>query len=326
VPALVCDAPELAVAHGDVRDRVCASRLTAIGPPGNGVPGMSLIRGREAAAGSLELSVPAGAESSTSDTFVAAAGNGQATAQHFPAGSLVGNFPDSDTFDASLPIGILTLPAAQAAALRSAPSSPGPSFGALRRLLSARASSGLTYIGGSTICLQVSSNDDNSNTTGAAFYATCWDRYKPTNGDNSSTYNYRVVWSSSGSAHGGNFSHHLDTARNKINYGSNNNLIKWRPDDSTGYSDPITITVGLTLIGNGVSGSISSTFKIYPDRYGIQYIDLPSDQYWFGWQGDKGCGGGSCDYIGIRGGSEEQYLQSGSVSYTVAVYIHWHLL
>lgn len=330
---VTCDPPGSSVARGDIRDQVCATALTASGPriTASAISGVAVsLSTTPSGVTNLSVSVPNLPDNATNDELVGAGGNGATTVQAFPPSSLVANFPGNDTYNSSLPIGILTLPPSQASAWHVGPSgvtssarSPSDRTVASRAPAAApsTSTSGLTCIC-ATVCAQASSNSDGSNTTGAAFFATCWDRYKFS--DSSNTYNYRLVWSSSGSAHGGNFSHHLDQAQNQTDYeGSSNNLTNWSPDQSQPYSSCQQVTVGLGLTGAGVNASISSTFNVCPDRFGIQFVDLPSDRYYFGWEGNKGCGGGSCDYIGIAGGSEDQILSGSLISYNNFAHIAW---
>ncbi len=297
---LVCPPPSSDVILGDVRDTVCATQRTADSYISGGVAwttGSETVDGITATY--KEIPLVAGDETGDSesdhDTLVTSDGTGE-----YPAGSLFPNFPGEAGYDSSMPTGFLVEPDSD-----TAPD----------------AVSGLTAISGSKRCGQVSSNSDNSNSGTAAFYATCSNRYKPNNPPGGSTI-YRVVWFQSGSAHGGDWLHHLMTASARDHVLASYGLDVWSPDDSQPYSDPTTITATLSADIPGGSASISQTFRVYPDKFGVQYLSIPGSRYYYGWDGDKGCGGGSCQYIGIHGGFQFSYIGTYP-DYNQWVHISW---
>ena len=293
VESLVCPSPSSATELGDARDSLCATQLTADSYSSGGVDvdsGTETVG--EVTANYKEIPLYPGDESgdneSDYDTLVTSQGVGE-----YPAGSLVANFPGEASYDDSLPIGFLVEP----------DNTVAPAI------------DGLTPIGGSKRCGQISSDGSNQNLVGSAF------RYKPTSPPGGST-SYRVVFFGSGSAHGGNWDHHILSASARSHVLASNAFDVWSPDDSTPYGVPTSITTTLSATWPGGSGSVGSTHTVYPAQFGVQYISLSGSRYYFGWDGDKGCGGGTCEYIGIRGGYQFDYTTTYP-DYNQWLHIDW---
>ncbi len=315
----VCPSPTRRPAVGDRRDHLCASvrtaELTRTGRAAGAtavVRGTSIARGVARAAigasrGSVRLT--ASAPRPGRDSFAIAGPDGRVTVAYFPAGALSGNFPGTRAYDPALPIGVLVRPAAAVRTAALEPPTPG-----------------LVQTG--SLCLQVSSNSDNRNTTGAAFYAACYRYYRPAGGDTSRRWSWRQVFET-GSGHGGNFSHHLAQTRNHARLDGATLLDDWSPASTVSYSACGYTTVTLGASGSGFSGSVSSGFQVCPDTFGIQFIDAtgsgtrghPTLQW--GWDGNKGCGGGTCSYVGNAGGYQAKFPQGGRFEHHESIGIRW---
>jgi hypothetical protein len=241
------------------------------------------------------------------DHLFVAGGSGQVYAMTFPRDTLMANFPSDAAFRPDLPVGILRKDAFQPAgkAVLSVPE---------------LSSSGLVQTGSN--CGQLSSNSDNSNTTGAAFYAACYRYYKPSNGDGSPQYKWRQMFST-GSAHGGNFNHHLTLTANNTQTLSTGILDDWRPNGTTTPSACVDKTISWGISGNGFSATVSDTFTICPDAFGPQGIDQPTGVFKYGWNGSKGCGGGTCSYIGTSGGYQSKVPQNDTWVHQEVMGIAW---
>jgi hypothetical protein len=230
---------------------------------------------------------------------------------------LIDNFPGHDSFDPSLPIGVLTITDEVLATRVMGPDSDRPGFGL------ALATSGLSQTGSD--CGQVSSNSDDSNTNAAAFYGACFRYYQPSQNDSSPNWKWRQLFST-GSAHGGNFSHDLEATHNRTQVtGPNQDLDHWKPSGSLPYSSCTTRTDTLAVEVPGVSASASDSYDICPDRYGMTFLDLVPDKYWYGWNGGLNCGPAPCTYIGNAGGYSAKIPQNGTWQHTQVIGISWGL-
>jgi hypothetical protein len=301
---LKCPSPTSAVRKNDIRDVLCASVLT-----GTVVESTASALRKPT---STELVVVLNPSGLPADTFTVANPTGS-TVLSFPANSLFDNFPGHESYNPDLPIGIL-VQSTEASALMASPSGSRPDH---RLYLS---SSGVSQTGSD--CGQLSSNSNNSNTTDAAFYAVCYRYYKPSGGDSSPDFKWRQLFST-GSAHGGNSSHHLLATYNRTQVLDTGNLDDWKPSGSKSYSSCTTRQDSLSIVGPGFSVTISDTYDICPDKYGLQFLDLPTDKFWYGWNGDKGCGGGSCDYIGNAGGYSAKIPENDTWSHSQVMGISW---
>jgi len=306
---LICPSPTRGVYKHDIRDGVCASVLT-----GRVVRSKSTPSAPSASdSGSLSLTQPK--LSDPGDTLALANPTGT-TVLLFPTNSLYMNFPGQDSFDPSLPIGILVRNAEGAAAISARTLVPGR--GQVPRL----STSGLSQTG--SACDQLSSNTDNSNTTSAAFYAVCYRYYKPVNGDSSATYKWRQMFST-GSAHGGNFNHQLHTTYNRTTVLDSGNLDDWDPAGGWNVGNCVTKTVTLGADGAGFTASASEGVTFCSDYFGVQYLDLPTDKFNYGWNGDLGCGGGGCFYIENAGGYNAKIPEADTWQHTEVMGIAWGL-
>lgn len=259
---------------------------------------------------SLDLELPEPSEGE--DQYAIAAGDGTVAVLSFPQGSLMSNLPGTGDYVSTLPIGILTI---------------GPVVAETAEVHAIKAStlttSGLTQT--SSVCGTATSDGTAANSSGEAWYSACYRFYQPTASDTSPTYKWRQVFAT-GSAHGGDVFHHLQQTRNHT-WLNNDGAIydDWDPTGSTPYSACQNQTVTMAASGPGFSVSATQEITVCPDSYGLQFFDPvgnPAKLQW-GWDGDKGCGGGNCSYVGTAGGFSARIGQNQTFSAQTNVGITW---
>ncbi len=341
-PWTTCPSTRSGEVVGDPQRALCATMATAIGTqetardvlvtlparlrcrvppadPGGGEVAHDVAGAITGAGASIRLT---NRDEANCDTLVSADARGGHTTLYFPRGSLILNFPSDGAFDPNLPIGILTTgPGLDLVALTTPPHRPeirrerdgGPS-----PLLS---QTGLTLL--ATHVLEVASNSTNSNTNDHAYAAASFKFYKPSQRDSDPNYDYRELYGT-GSAKGGNFFHQLTEARLRnrlVSPPKGQAFVEWRPNGtkelSSGSQD---ITITLTSVAPGVEASVSHSFTIRPQKYGVLYID-PATRFDFGWTNQFGMG--CCDYVGLGGGSEFRYKPANGYAKRVQVRICW---
>lgn len=273
--------------------------------PGHGPPGEESLT-------SLDLELPEPREGE--DRYAIASGDGAVAVLSYPEGRLVSNLPGTGEYVATLPIGILAVDPAIAASPKVHPiGSPSLS------------TDGLTQT--SAVCGTATSDGTAANSSGEAWYSACYRFYKPTANDTSPTYKWRQVFAT-GSAHGGNFNHHLLQTRNHVWLNDGEAIYDdWDPTGSTPYSACQTQTVTMAAGGPGFTVSASQQITVCPDSYGLQFFDPagnPPKIQW-GWDGNKGCGAGNCSYVGTAGGFSARVGQNQTFSAHTNVGITWGL-
>lgn len=129
--------------------------------------------------------------------------------------------------------------------------------------------------------------------------------YKPTNGDGSSTWNYRFFWRT-GSEHA-KPGWELHRAIYKQWYGDTapvkQEVIAWNPSSTAEPTGCNMIHLALNVTLNGFGLSAGTDFKRCDSRYGLERVH--ENAHWFKWEGEKN----SQTWIGMTGGHEFRYPQ-----------------
>lgn len=253
------------------------------------------------------------------DVIASVKPDGTVLVQYYPFNSLTLNFPGDEDYQTTLPTGILVNGSPPGGRPNHAPrqeEGEGPGI--------QLSTSGLSVLG--TRVLVAGSHPDSIDDPNHAYMVASLKTYRYTNPDSDPNWNYRVVYST-GSAHGGNSTHHITWAehRNALkNMPSGYLPTEWEPTSTEELgSGSERLTVTLSVTAPGVSGSASHTFTIYPALYGPFEVKPNINLFAHGWRGDKVCGGTPCQWIGAGGGSEFKYAQGGSYTLYKQIRICW---
>lgn len=132
----------------------------------------------------------------------------------------------------------------------------------------------------------------------------CIGVYKPTNGDGSATYNYRVLWWS-GTQHAKQ-GHDMEQIKYQNWFpstapASQTNTEYHAPFQTVNPSACNKVTLSLGWTRGPVSVGISETFRRCPDRFGPDKKD--HNTFWAGWYGEKDW----ATWVGLTGGNEFRF-------------------
>jgi hypothetical protein len=295
----------VSVGHGTIAGK------TGIATAGSAVATASLVTqtvqtesGKTRTTTDLDVGADTAPETAPEDRYAFADATGQVGILTYPANTLLGNFPGTGDYNPDLPVGVLYVPNGISAETTAASLTR---VGA-RQFEPLQSSSGLTQI--SSVCDTASSDGTDANSNGEAWYHACFRTYKPTNGDSSNVYKWRQVFAT-GSGHGGFYLHRLDQTRNHTWLNNSGAMYDdWWPTGTTPYSACRSVSQNVGVSGAGFSASVSESWTVCPDSFGLQAFNPTGSppKFQWGWNGRKHCGSGpfdrpaNCSYIGNFGG------------------------
>lgn len=323
-----CPSPSTRKRVGDERDRLCASIRTADHyVSGEGSVAGARIRKRRFLSRSGDegglLTLSGADDEAGFDAYVVGDGDGDVLVAYFPDDSLVQNYPGVEGYDPSLPTGLLVDETGELA--------DDQMEGVAARADGPRAAdtSGLTQIGSECFALTTDPGGNVNNSSHASYQA-CYRWYKPASGDSSDTWKWRQVWLT-GSGHGGNTTHKLRQTRNHTWLNNNGTYDDYKPINTTAVPEDsgcITKTLTLGVQGSGFEASLSESFEICPSTFGPQHVDLLGSppKFQFGWDGNKGCGGGNCSWIGNAGGFQGKWRETATFSFHRSIGLKWGII